>query len=147
MNRKKQQTRTSRSLFSFGTYAALLVIVAVAFVGMFQTERARSFEDNPQNPPNNNATLPINVSDREQAKQGELLVGEGAPPQNALDVSGDAHIEGNKDSGTAGESATLDLAVDDNDSGVNMPSDGTLTLWTNNSEEMRIQSNGNVGMR
>ncbi|PSO43944.1 MAG: hypothetical protein BRC23_02470 [Parcubacteria group bacterium SW_4_49_11] len=61
-------------------------------------------------------------------------------------MAGDVHIEGNNNSGTAGENATLDLAVDDHDSGVNMPTDGTLTLWTNNSEEVRIQSDGDVGL-
>jgi len=60
--------------------------------------------------------------------------------QNPLDVAGSVHIEGNNDSNKAGGNTPLDLAIDDSDSGINVPADGVLAFWRDGGEEMRIQN-------
>ncbi len=141
------KTPSSHRLFSYGMYAGLVCVSAAALVGIFQTEIANSFEDNDQAPTQGNAPLPLNVSDNDQRKEGNLLIGSGSSaPQNALDVDGDLHVQGNNDSGKANEEALLDLAVDDNDSGINVPTDGVLAFKADNDEKMRIRSSGNVGI-
>ncbi len=67
-------------------------------------------------------------------------------PRNALDVRGNVHIEGNNDADRYNTVSNIDLGIDDNDSGINVPADGVLTFWTNNSEKVRILSNGNMGI-
>ncbi len=76
---------------------------------------------------------------------GKVGIGTSAP-NNALDIVGSLHVEGNNDSVRSTSTVNIDMAIDDNDSGINVPSDGVLTLWTNNSEKVRIISNGNMGV-
>jgi len=82
---------------SLGVHAALVLIVAVALVGMFQTELARSFQDNSSTPPNDNAPLPINVSGNAQKKRGDLGVGLGSnnlEQNSSLTVGNNQTIKG-----------------------------------------------------
>ena len=70
-------------------------------------------------------------------------------PLVKLSVRGRAYIWGN---GSAGNSdgdvfaPTIDLSIDDNDTGFEVPADGQLAMYTNNVERIRISNGGNVGI-
>jgi hypothetical protein len=68
-------------------------------------------------------------------------------PLAKMSVRGKFYARGDGD-GTDGDvyAPTIDLAVDDSDSGLEVPADGNLALWTNNVERVRVTSAGNVGI-
>jgi hypothetical protein len=67
-------------------------------------------------------------------------------PRNTLHVNGRSRIIGDGDAGSASLSGLLDLAIDDTDTGLEVPSDGVLALYTQNAERVRVDGTGNVGI-
>jgi hypothetical protein len=65
-------------------------------------------------------------------------VGIGTSPATKLDVNGGIRA--------AGASGYTFGGVGDTDGGLFSPADGTVTLWTNNSERLRVDPSGNVGI-
>lgn len=75
-------------------------------------------------------------------------VGIGTTSQKVkLSVNGKTYVKGDGDQGTGDTfTPTIDLSIDDSDTGFEVPSDGTLTMFTNNVERARITSGGQVGI-
>ncbi|MEX0920303.1 MAG: tail fiber domain-containing protein, partial [Candidatus Pacearchaeota archaeon] len=67
-------------------------------------------------------------------------------PNDALDVSGQLHVHGGDDSGYASDAAHIDLAVDDDNSGLDLNSNGELEIVTQGVEAIRIDSGQRVGI-
>lgn len=65
----------------------------------------------------------------------------------ALSVNGKTYIKGDGDQGTGDtHTPTIDLSVDDSDTGLEVPADGILTMFTNNEERVRITGTGQMGV-
>jgi hypothetical protein len=63
-----------------------------------------------------------------------------------LTIAGNTHISGNSSIGSGLIfPSTIDLSIDDNDTGFEVPADGVLSLFTNNQEQIRL-TGGNVGI-
>lgn len=69
-------------------------------------------------------------------------------PGTRLDVSGGIKALGGTPTGVAGSfSAGYSFGSGgETDGGLFSPSDGVITIWTNNTEKMRIDSSGNIGI-
>ena len=78
---------------------------------------------------------------------GNVGVGYATSPLAKLAVSGKLYVRGDGDQGSGNTfTPTIDLSVDDSDTGLEVPSDGNLALYTNNVERMRLTSAGSVGI-
>jgi hypothetical protein len=74
--------------------------------------------------------------------EGQIGIGTTSPATSVkLDVRGKTYIEGNADVGAG--AAKIDLAVDDNNTGLESPKDGRLDLYTDSTSLVKL--NGNVG--
>lgn len=77
---------------------------------------------------------------------GKIGIGANAPSK-PLQVNGISYFNGNVGIKTDGSNtATIDLAIGDYDTGLDQISDGILAIKANGSEKMRITSSGNVGI-
>ncbi|MBU2928997.1 beta strand repeat-containing protein, partial [Winogradskyella psychrotolerans] len=70
--------------------------------------------------------------------------------QNNFDVNFDANtlvIDGSSNNvGIGATNPNIDLAIGDNDTGLQQQGDGILAFYSNNNERIRISSNGNIGI-
>ena len=78
---------------------------------------------------------------------GQIGIGT-VSPGSKLSVGGSVFVDGDNSVINANNAfqAKQDLNIDDNDTGFDVPSDGTLTVFTNNVERMRVSSVGQVGI-
>ncbi len=88
-----------------------------------------------------NAAATSNLFDADTLN-GRIGIGTAAPFAT-LDVRGSAFINGRHGTLAA---PTIDLAVGDNDTGINSASDGLLQFYNNNAESARIDANGHVSI-
>ncbi|WP_035606401.1 hypothetical protein [Haloferula sp. BvORR071] len=71
---------------------------------------------------------------------GRVSIGAGAAPTQALDVTGNARIDGAVMA--RGDSGFIFHTVGDADGGLFSPEDGVVTVKTNNAERLRVNANG-----
>jgi len=77
---------------------------------------------------------------------GYVGIGTTAIP-SFLTVAGNAHISGNADIGSGLIfPSSIDLSIDDNDTGLNVPGDGQLAFFADNIEVARITNSGSLGI-
>lgn len=76
--------------------------------------------------------------------QGKVGIGIHNPSEK-LDVIGNAKVSGKLAIGTT-TPTTVDLAIGDNKTGLKQQGENQLAIYTNDSERVRIDNNGNVGI-
>lgn len=65
-----------------------------------------------------------------------------------LSVNGRLYVKGNGNPGTGDIfTPTIDLSIDDSDTGIDVPADGELSFYTNNQQRIRIRPSGYIGVR